>query len=261
MLETLDLSRELPKARYKQDLQRLQRRLHRLQRACWEGKVATLVVFEGWAAAEKGTAISKLTRYLEPRGFSIHSIREPRTYEEHPPWMWRYWVKLPNWGEMAIFDRSWYRRVLAERVDERVAEPEWRKGFRDIVAFERMLAKDRHLIAKFFLHLSKKEQKERFRKRESDLLTAWQVEPKDWAQHKKYDQYLVAAEEMLERTDSEWGPWTLIEATDGRWARIKIFETLIQHMEAGLERHGLAVPENQENDGTAQDPKTEAGGS
>lgn len=244
MLEALDLSQKLAKKQYATLLPKMQRRLHRLQRACWENKVATVVVFEGWDAAGKGTAISKLTQRLEPRGFSLHAVREPRTSELQLPWMWRFWVKVPNWGEMAIFDRSWYGRVLVERVEELVGEREYRKAFGDIVSFERALADDRYLIVKFFLHISKEEQKKRFEKLESDPATSWHVEAEDWEHHEKYGDYRIAIEEMLERTESEWGPWTLVEATDRRFVRAKVFDTLIRRMEEGLVRHGCEVPPN-----------------
>jgi polyphosphate kinase 2 (PPK2 family) len=243
MLEALDLSKKLSKESYRTRKRWMQQRLHRLQRACWENKVATVVVFEGWDAAGKGTAVSKLTQRLEPRGFSLHAIREPRTSESLLPWMWRFWVKAPNWGEVAIFDRSWYGRVLIERVEGLVDQRELHEAYRDIASFEQALADDRYEIVKFFLHISKREQKKRFRKLESDPVSSWHVEPEDWARHKKYDEYLLAIEEMLERTESEFGPWTLVEATDRRWARIKIFETLVRRMEEGLRRHGCPVPE------------------
>ena len=156
--------------------------------------------------------------------------------------MWRFWVKVPNWGEMAIFDRSWYGRVIVERVEGLIEEREWRKAYGDIVSFERALVDDRYLVVKFFLHISKEQQKKRFEMLESDPATAWQVEPEDWEHHARYDDYLVATEEMLERTESEWGPWTLVEATDRRWVRFKVFETLIREMEEGLARHGYEVP-------------------
>ena len=242
MLEALDLTLELPKAEYKQRLPELQIRLHRLQRACWEARLATVIVFEGWDAAGKGTAISKLTQRLEPRGFSLHAIREPRTFETHLPWLWRHWIKVPNWGEIAIFDRSWYGRVLVQRVEGTTPEVRWRRAYSDIVSFERTLADDRYRIIKFFLHISKEEQASRFRSLEADPRTAWHVEPEDWEHHENYDDYLLAVEEMLERTETEWGPWTLVEATDRHWVRIKIFETLIAAMEEHLEDFGFELP-------------------
>jgi polyphosphate kinase 2 (PPK2 family) len=243
MLEKIDLNRKLPKAEYKAQIPRLQRRLYDLEKACWDAKMPSIIVFEGWDAAGKGTSINLLTSRLDPRGFKLHPVQAPRTYETHLPWLWRFWLKLPNYGELAIFDRSWYGRVLVERVEELTPVREWRKGYRDIVDFERALADDGYVIVKFYLHISKKEQKRRFRSLEKDPLKSWHVQPEDWEHHKKYKEYVVAIEEMLERTDTEWGPWTIVEATDRRWARVKIFETIIRRLEEALTERGFELPE------------------
>ncbi len=243
MLEKIDLSRQLPRDRYKTLIPQLQRRLYDLEKACWDAKIPTIIVFEGWDAAGKGTSINLLTSRLDPRGFKLYPIQAPRTYETHLPWLWRFWLKIPNYGEMAIFDRSWYGRVLVERVEGLTAANEWSKGYRDIVDFERTLADDGYVITKFFLHISREEQRQRFRKLEKDPLKSWHVQREDWEHHRKYDEYLVAIEEMLERTDTEWGPWTIVEATDRRWARAKIFETIIQRLEQALVERGLPLPE------------------
>ena len=242
MLEALDLSRELSKTDYKEQLPALQRRLHQLQRTCWENKLATVIVLEGWDTSGKGTVISKITQRLEPRGFRLHSIREPRTFESHLPWMWRFWAKVPNWGEIAIFDHSWYSRVLVERVEGLIGPIQWRQAYNDITAFEQALVDDRYLLAKFFLHIDKDEQAERLHDLASDPRTSWQVGPEDKDQHERYDEYRLATEEMLERTETEWGPWTLVAATDHRWARVRILQTIIEVMEEGLERRDLEVP-------------------
>jgi polyphosphate kinase 2 (PPK2 family) len=246
MLEKIDLTRELPKTEYKDRIPPLQRRLYDLEKSCWDAKIPSIIVFEGWDAAGKGTSISLLTSRLDPRGFKLHPIREARTFEKHLPWLWRFWQKIPNYGEMAIFDRSWYGRTLVERVEGFTPEEEWRKAYRDIVDFERTLADDGYIIIKFFLHISQEEQKRRFKALEKDPLTAWHVQPEDWEHHRKYDQYLVAIEEMLERTETEWGPWTIVEATDRRWARVKIFETIIQRLEESLKDRGFELPEQRE---------------
>jgi polyphosphate kinase 2 (PPK2 family) len=167
----------------------------------------------------------------------MYPITSPRTYEQQRPWLWRFWLKTPNRGEVAIFDRSWYFRVLDERVEGAVPERAWREAYRDIVEFERMLADNGTVIVKFFLHISKKEQRERFRSIEADPLEAWRVTDADWARHKKYGKYLAAAEEMLELTESEFGPWTIIEGTSKWYARKKIFETIVAAMEARLGPH------------------------
>jgi polyphosphate kinase 2 (PPK2 family) len=243
MLEKVDLSKRLAKHEYKARMPGLRSRLYDLQKACWDANIPTVILFEGWDAAGKGTAINLLTQRLDPRGFKLYAIQGPRTYETHMPWLWRFWLKLPNHGQMAIFDRSWYGRVLVERVEGLTPEPEWRNGYRDIVDFERTIADDGYTIVKFFLHISKKEQSRRFKKLEKDLLESWHVQPEDWEHHRKYGQYVVAIEEMLERTDSEWGRWTIVEATDRRWARVKIFETIIARLEEALQDRGLPLPE------------------
>lgn len=234
MLENVNLKKKLPREEYKRNLPALQGRLYDLEKACWDNGVPTVVVFEGWDASGKGTAISDLTQRLDPRGFKLYPITEPRTYEMQRPWLWRFWLKAPNRGEMAIFDHSWYGRVLEERVERTVAEKVWRQAYRDIVEFERMLADDGSSIVKFFLHISKKEQKERFRAIEEDPLEAWRVTAADWARNKKYEEYLSAVEDMLELSESEFAPWTIVEATSKWHARQKIFETLIAGMEARL---------------------------
>jgi polyphosphate kinase 2 (PPK2 family) len=205
-----------------------------LEKACWDNGVPTLIVFEGWDASGKGTTISALTQRLDPRGFKLYPITAPRTYEQQRPWLWRFWLKVPNRGEMVIFDRSWYFRVLDERVDRTIPEKAWRQAYRDIVEFERVLADDSAVILKFFLHISKKEQRERFGAIQADPLEAWRVSDADWARQKKYDEYLAAIEEMLELTESEFAPWTIVEATSKWFARKRIFETIVAAIEKRL---------------------------
>ncbi len=253
MLEKIDLSVKLSKKAYKEQRPRLRRRLYDLQKACWDAGIPSIILFEGWDAAGKGTSINQLTQRLDPRGFKLYAIQEARTYEKHMPWLWRFWLKLPNYGEMAIFDRSWYGRVLVERVEGLTPEVKWRKGYRDIADFERALADDGYVIIKFWLHISKKEQKRRFKKLEKNPLESWHVQQEDWEHHRKYDEYLIAVEEMLERTETEWGPWTIVEATDRRWARIKMFETIIRRLEEALEKRGISVPEEPEPDGAVEE--------
>jgi polyphosphate kinase 2 (PPK2 family) len=246
VLEKVDLSKKLSKETYRARLPVLRNRLYDLQKACWDAAVPSVILFEGWDAAGKGTSINLLTQRLDPRGFKLHAIQAPRTYETHMPWLWRFWLKLPNCDEMAIYDRSWYGRVLVERVEGFTPEEQWRKAYRDIVNFERTIADDGCVVTKFFLHISKEEQKSRFKKLEKDPLTAWHVQPEDWEHHRKYDEYVLAIEEMLERTDTEWGPWTIIEATDRRWTRIRIFETIVGRLEEALENRGASLPPSRE---------------
>jgi polyphosphate kinase 2 (PPK2 family) len=234
MLENLNLKKKLSREEYKQVLPGLQTRLYDLEKACWDSGVPSIVVFEGWDASGKGTTITALTQRLDPRGFKLYPITSPRTYEQQRPWLWRFWLKVPNRGEMVIFDHSWYGRVMEERVERTVPEKSWRQAYRDIVEFERMLADDGTAIVKFFLHISKKEQKKRFEMIQSDPLEAWRVTPADWERNKKYSQHLTAHEEMLELTDSEFAPWTIVEATSKWHTRRRIFETIIATLQKRL---------------------------
>ena len=237
MLENINLKKKLSRDEYKRALPALQARLYDLEKACWDHSVPTVIVFEGWDASGKGTTIAALTQRLDPRGFKLYPITAPRTYEQQRPWLWRFWLKVPNRGEMVIFDHSWYGRVLEERVERIVPEKSWREAYRDIVDFERTLADDGTVFLKFFLHISKKEQKKRFQAIEADPLEAWRVTEADWARHKRYAAYLTASDEMLELTESEFGPWTIVEATSKWYARKKVFETIVAAMEKRLGVH------------------------
>jgi polyphosphate kinase 2 (PPK2 family) len=239
MLEKINLDLKLSREQYQRVLPGLQRRLYDLEKACWDRKIASVIVFEGWDAAGKGSSISELLARLDPRGFKLHPIQPPRTYERNRPWLWRFWLAVPNYGEMAIFDRSWYRRVLDERVDGEIGKEELRRAFRDIVEFEQMLADDGVVLVKFWLHISKKEQRKRFRAISKDPLESWHLTDEDRARHKRYNKYLKAVEEMLALTGSEYAPWTIVEATSRWYARRKIFETVIGALERRL---GQAAP-------------------
>jgi polyphosphate kinase 2 (PPK2 family) len=234
MLEKIDLNKKISKKEYKKIFPRLRMKLYALQKASWDAEIPVIILFEGWDAAGKGTSIQNLTSKLDPRGFKLYPIRAARTYESRRPWLWRFWLKIPGKGEWAIFDRSWYGRTLVERVEGLISERSWRRAYRDIVNFERTLADEGYLIVKFFLHIGRQEQKKRFDKLISDPLTAWQVLPEDWEHHKHYDDWRLAYEETFERTETESGPWTIIEATNRRYTNLKIFETLANTLETQL---------------------------
>ncbi|HXP85788.1 MAG TPA: hypothetical protein VN841_13775 [Bryobacteraceae bacterium] len=239
MLENVNLKRRLSREEYVSALPALERRLYDLEKTCWDQKIPSIIVLEGWDASGKGAAISALTQRLDPRGFKVYSVQPPRTFEQEFPWLWRFWQKVPARGEMAIFDRSWYMRVLTGRVEQAIPKPAWRAAFEDINDFERMLADDGTVIVKFFLHIGKREQKRRMKKLEANPLEAWRVTAEDRARHRKYDQYLLAIEEMLALTEAEYAPWTVVEATSRWWARKKIFDTIIAALEHRL---GDAAP-------------------
>jgi polyphosphate kinase 2 (PPK2 family) len=251
VLENVNLKRKLSRPEYEQVAPALQRRLYELERVCWQEGISSIVVFEGWDAAGKGSCISALTQRLDPRGFKLHAIDSPRTFERSYPWLWRYWLKVPNRGEMVIFDRSWYRRVVDEYIDGAISLQQQQASLKDILEFERMLADDGTAVIKFFLHISKNEQKCRFKKIESDPLESWRITRQDWRRHKKYDEYFETFEEVLELTDSDASPWTIVEATSRWYARIKVFETIIAALEARM--GGAAPPPSQDDEDARKD--------
>lgn len=234
MLEQVDLTQSVTKTEYKRSLPLLQANLYDLAHEVFTEKIPVMIVFEGWAAAGKGSTINVLAERLDPRGFRVVPILPPRTAETRYPWMWRFWLKIPARGQMVAYDTSWYRRVLADRMSKAVKRREWESAFQDIREFEEQLAADGTIIIKFWLHISEEEQARRFKKLLKGKLTAWQVADEDAAQHKKYHKYLGAVEEMLARTDTPFAPWTIVEATDRYFTRIKVLETIIRALEARL---------------------------
>ena len=234
MLEAIDLKKKLSKEGYKKWLPQLQEELRSLQRMAYEAGMPVIVLFEGWDAAGKGETISRLVERLDPRGHRVHPISAPLEDEKLRPFLWRFWTKIPGDGEMAIFDRSWYGRVLIERIDKLCRKREWQRAYEEIDQFERQLADDGTVIVKFWLHISKKEQKKRFKQCEADPFLKWKVQKEDWKRHRQYDDYVQAVEQMLERTSTHSAPWTIVESTNRRYRNVKVFQTVCQAIQAGL---------------------------
>ncbi len=243
MLDTLDLTLSLDKESYKTQIEALMQQLRSLQQACWEKKLPTIVVLEGWTAAGKGSLVKKMVGYMDPRGFQVHPIWPPSEAERRYPFLCRYWQKLPARGSMGIFYHSWYTHLLEDRLLEQVSETRASTVMRQINAFERQLADDGAAIAKFWIHLSKKELKRRLKKAAEDELAAWRVRPEDWEQAKHYDQYQAFAEEMVIHTSTGPAPWTLVEGDCRRWARVKVLTTMAATLTHALDRlHAGAAP-------------------
>jgi AMP-polyphosphate phosphotransferase len=200
------------------------------------------VVFEGWDASGKGGAIKRLVEPLDPRHVRVAQFGAPTYDEKRHHFLWRFWPVLPGWGGMAVLDRSWYGRVLVERVEGFATEEQWRRAYREIVDFERTLADEGMIIVKFWLHLSPGEQLKRFRAREREPLKAWKLTDEDWRNRGKRPEYEAAVAEMLGRTDHAAAPWVLVEAEDKRWARVKVVESVVGAIEAGMAERNLPVP-------------------
>jgi len=236
MLETIDLSRKLSRADYQREFPALQERLRALQYALKEAEVPTVVVFEGWDAAGKGTVIQRLTEKLDPRAFRAWPGSPPSELEQRYHWLWRYQVRLPEDGQIALFDHSWYGRVLVERVEKVVRKKVWRPAYDQINELERWLVDDAQVVVKLFFHISRKEQRRRLEKMERDPALRWKVSSEDWRRNRRYDRWVEAIEDMLERTHTPACPWTVVEATDSRWTRVKVFRTIVERMEEALRR-------------------------
>jgi polyphosphate kinase 2 (PPK2 family) len=255
MLETVDLSRKLPKEECDQVFPPLEQRLGACQRAARELGVPLILVFEGWDASGKGTCIGRLALALDARGFKVHGIFAPNEEERLRPWLWRFWTKLPPAGRQAIFDHSWYGRVLGDRVDKTISREELWPAYDEILQFERQLSDAGYAIVKFFFHISKEEQRRRLKRLEKDPAVAWRVTEESWREHKQYDKYLDAVEEMLRRTSTAQAPWTIVEANDRRFARVKVAETILAAWEQALMAAGTR--ESTPNSVSADEPLAE----
>nr|MBN1229983.1 hypothetical protein [Anaerolineae bacterium] len=234
MLEKVNLNQVLSKKDYLDRMPALRSRLGVLQQACPLTGTAVITVLEGWDASGRGTLLPALASCFNPSYLSIYTDRTLYPPEQVSPWMRRYWEHIPHYGHHTIFDGSWYARVLGERVEGIISQRNWRTAYRDIIDFERILTDDGIVLVKVFLHISRKEQKRRFKMIEADPEQAWRIQSADRRRQKGYDQYLLAIEEMLERTYTEWCPWHIIPATSLRYAHIQMFETLIARIEAAL---------------------------
>ena len=240
MLENVDVSKQMDKKEAKELLDSLDAEISALQRKAKELGTPVMIVFEGWGASGKGTLINRLIQPMDPRGFRVFSINKATEEEEFHPYMWRFWTKVPGRGRIHIFDRSWYGKVLRDRVDHEMTRDQVACGYHDINSFEHMLSVDGMLILKFFLHISKKEQKRRFEKLEESPETRWRVTKEDWKHHKQYEEYLRAYDEMLENTDTAWAPWCLVEAENYQYAAAKILSCVAEGLKAQIEKVSLA---------------------
>ena len=192
------------------------------------------VAFECWDASGKGGAIKRLVAPLDPRHVRVVQFSAPTYDEKRHHFLWRFWPALPGWGGMAVFDRTWYGRVLVERVEKFATKAEWMRAYDEINEFEASLAAEGMLMIKFWMHVSDDEQRKRFEARSKDPLKSWKLTDEDWRNRKKRKQYTAAIEDMLERTDTTAAPWHLIEGDSKRWARVKVVETVCERIEAAL---------------------------
>ena len=235
MLEKIDLSKKVDKKTYRRVMDEAEEKLGLLQRECKDAGIPVILVFEGMGAAGKGVQINRLIQALDPRGFDVYACDRPTEDEQMRPFLWRYWTKTPAKGRIAVFDRSWYRSVQVDRFDGLTPEDKLGDAYQDILSFEKQLYDDGTVIMKFFLYIDKDEQKRRFKKLEGSKETSWRVTDEDWNRNKYFGRYLKMNEEMLEKTDTDYAPWVIIEAVDKDYAALKIASTVMDRLEYELE--------------------------
>lgn len=242
MLEKIDLSKTMDKKEYKKRMEVLEPKLARLQRELKSCNVPVMIVFEGFGGAGKGTQINHLIEPMDPRGFTVYSTQAETQEEQYHPFLWRFWNKTPEKGRIAIFDRSWYGKLLVERYEKKTHKKDIPGVLEDIENFEKQLTDDGTLLIKFFLTISEKEQEKRFDKLLSKEETSWRVSKADKDRNKHYEEYARMADEMLTRTDTEYAPWTIIEAHDERYAAVKILTTVVEAFEERYEKEQNPQP-------------------
>lgn len=238
-LSKIDLQTSLDKKTYKKKLKDLQYEMLNTQQFLFKHKIGLMLAFEGMDAAGKGGAIKRLTEHIDPRGYVVHPISAPQPHELRYNYMQRFWRKLPQLGQIAIFDRSWYGRVLVERIEGFASESEWKRAYEEINAFEKHLTDDDYIIVKFWIHIDQDEQLKRFKERKEDPYKAWKLTTEDWRNREKFDLYEAAADEMIVKTDTDRAPWILVPGNYKLYARIKVLEETIAHITREVERRGL----------------------
>jgi polyphosphate kinase 2 (PPK2 family) len=234
MLETVDLNQHLEPGVYEKQLDRLQNQVHLLGYQVYVQKRPVVVAFEGWDAAGKGGAIKRLTARLDPRGYVVWPIAAPQGDDKTHHYLYRFWRRLPEAGQIAIFDRSWYGRVLVERVEGFCSEAEWKRAYSEINQFERQIVDFGGVIFKFWLHISQQEQLRRFKEREHTNYKAWKLTDEDWRNRGKWEDYERAVDDMLIKTSTHSAPWTIVEANDKYFARIKVLKTVADKLKSEL---------------------------
>ncbi|XCP87039.1 polyphosphate:AMP phosphotransferase [Roseburia hominis] len=258
MLEKVDLTKKMEKEEFKKKMEALSAKLGKLQRECKELKIPVMIAFEGYGAAGKGLQIGKLIQALDPRGFEVHAVKKESEEETMHPFMWRFWTKTPAKGRIAIYDTSWYRKVLIERFDKKTPEEQIPEDFESIRAFEKQLTDDGMVIVKLFLVIDKKEQKKRFKKLMESKESAWRVSEDDMKRNKEFETYERINEEMLKKTDTDYAPWTIVEAMDKRYATAKIYAAVIHAMEVAVEKARQPKPEDVKVAGSTRGEFTES---
>ncbi|MBK5256800.1 MAG: polyphosphate:AMP phosphotransferase [Vicinamibacteria bacterium] len=234
VLDRVDLKKTVTTKEYDRKLATLQGQLSRLSREAWAKKVSSVLVFEGWDAAGKGGTVRRLTSAMDARLYRVVPIAAPTDEERAHQYLWRFWRHIPRAGRVTIFDRSWYGRVLVERVEGFAREDEWKRAFQEINEFEDQLVENGTMVTKFWVHISKNEQLRRFKERAKTEFKQYKITDEDWRNRKQWDAYQTAINEMVVRTSTRGAPWVIVAGNDKRYARIQVLETVCRRLEKAL---------------------------
>ncbi len=226
--------KEISEEVYREELKCLQKKLGELHNRLYRKRVPVVIVYEGWDAAGKGGNIKRITGALDPRGYEVHPIASPEPHEKARHYLWRFWTRLPKDGHIAIFDRSWYGRVMVERLEGFCSENDWKRAYNEINEFEKELSDWGAVIIKFWVHIDKNTQLARFEERQKNPEKQWKITEEDWRNRDKWDGYEIAVNEMLKKTSTQFAPWHILESVDKRYARIKALRIVVGEMEKVL---------------------------
>lgn len=240
-IEELNLDLAIDKKEYKKELEKLQYEMLNIQQFLYKNNIGLIIAFEGMDAAGKGGAIKRLTQTLDPRGILVHPISAPQAHEKRYHYLQRFWRKLPQHGQISIFDRSWYGRVLVERIEGFATQNEWERAYDEINAFEKTLTDENYIVMKFWLHVDKDEQLIRFEERQNNPMKTWKLTDEDWRNREKFDEYVASANEMFQKTDSSNAPWILVPGNNKHYARINVLRETISHVKQVAEERGLTI--------------------
>ena len=235
-LSDVDLSPTISDEDYKKELKELQAKLGRLHNIVYRKKIPVILCYEGWDAAGKGGNIRRVAYPLDPRGFDVIPIASPLPPELNRQYLWRFWTKVPRSGHFAIFDRTWYGRVMVERLEGFCSEDEWKRAYNEINEFERCLTDSGAVVLKFWIHIDQDTQLERFTARQNTPEKQWKITDEDWRNREKWPQYEQAIDEMLEKTSTKNAPWFIIESNDKKYARIKVLRIVIGALEEAIDK-------------------------
>lgn len=234
-LSEISLDKEISEEEYKKELKNLQSKLSELHNRLYRRKIPVVIAYEGWDAAGKGGNIKRITEALDPRGFEVHPIASPLPNEKARHYLWRFWNRLPKTGHIAIFDRTWYGRVMVERLEGFCSENEWQRAYNEINEFEKELSDWGAVIIKFWVQIDKDTQLARFEERQNTPEKQWKITDEDWRNREKWDLYETAVNEMLKKTNTTYAPWHVLESNDKKYARIKALKIVIDAIEAALD--------------------------